>query len=114
MATGAWCTPGRTSIGYPGDGNLYSAWPHGFSTPEGAENTYKMNYLLVLGNRPEEYESKDPGRLIDHWRKNPHFLHLTSQQLDEAEAWAKDLYRRHFAATLEGAPGPGSKFCSAD
>ena len=67
----------QTRIGYPGDANLYRAWPLGFSTPESAENTYKMNYLLLLGNRPEEYESNEPGRLIDHWRKNPHLLQLT-------------------------------------
>ena len=91
----------RTRIGFPGDSNLYRAWPHGLSTPESAENTYKMNYLLLLGNRPEEHESDDPGRLIDHWRKNPNLLQLTNQQLDEAEAWSKDMYRRHFAGGLE-------------
>ena len=104
----------RTRMGFPGDSNLFNAWPHGFSTPESAENTYKMNYLLLLGNRPEEYESNDPGRLIDHWRKNPNLLQLTTQQLDEAEAWAKDMYHRHFAGSLEGASSPGNKFCSAN
>jgi len=104
----------RTRIGFPGDSNLYNAWPHGFSTPESAENTYRMNYLLLLGNQPEEYESDDPGRLIDLWRKNSNLLQLSDQQLDEAEAWAKDMYRRHFAGSLEGASSPGNKFCSAD
>jgi len=104
----------RTQIGFPEDSNLYNAWPHGLSTPESAENTYKMNYLLVLGNRPEEYESNDPGRLIDWWRRNPGLINFTNQQLDEAEAWAKDMYRRHFAGSLEGASRSDNKFCSAD
>ena len=103
-----------TQMGFPGDSNLYNAWPHGFSTPESAENTYKMNYLLLLGNRPEEFESKEPGRLIDHWRKNPNLLHLTIQQLDDAEAWAKIMYRRHFAGSQEGSSGSANKFCGAN
>lgn len=104
----------RTRMGFPGDSNLFNAWPHGLSTPESAENAYKMNYLLLLGSRPEEYESNDPGRLIDHWRRNPHLLQLTNEQLDEAEAWAKDLYRRHFAASKPEASSYREKFCSAD
>jgi hypothetical protein len=104
----------RTQMGFPGDSNLFNAWPHGFSTPESAENTYKMNYLLLLGNRPEEFESNDPGRLIDHWRKNPDLLQLTNDQLDEAEAWAKDMYRHHFAGGQEAGSSAGTKFCSAD
>jgi hypothetical protein len=104
----------RTRMGFPEDSNLYNAWPHGFSSPESAENTYKMNYLLLLGNRPEEFESNEPGRLIDYWRKDPSLIQLTTQQLDEAEAWAKDLYRRHFAGRQEGASRSDGKFCSAD
>jgi hypothetical protein len=46
----------RTRIGFPEDSHLYNAWPHGFSTPESAENSYKMNYLLLLGDRHEQYE----------------------------------------------------------
>src|SRR5688572_2422729 len=32
----------RTLMGFPGDSNLFNAWPHGLSTPESAENAYKM------------------------------------------------------------------------
>jgi hypothetical protein len=104
----------RTRIGFPGDSNLFNAWPHGFSSPESAENSYQMNYLLLLGNQPEEFESDDPGRLIDHWRKNPELLQLTREQLDEAEAWATDLYRHHFAGSQQPAWSSGNKFCSTD
>jgi hypothetical protein len=104
----------RTRLGFPGDSNINNAWPHGFSSPGSGENTYKMNYLLLLGNQFEEFESNDPGRLIDVWRKNPDLLGLTDQQLDAAEDWAKDMYRRHFAGSKEGSSVPGNKFCSAD
>lgn len=104
----------RTRLGFPGDSNINNAWPHGFSSPGSGENNFKMNYLLQLGNQHEEYESDEPGRLIDLWRKNPELIQLTNEQLDAAEAWAKDTYRRHFAGNPEAASRSASKFCSAD
>jgi hypothetical protein len=104
----------RTRLGYPGDSNINNAWPHGFSSPGSAENNYKMNYLLLLGNQHEEYEPDEPGRLIDHWRKHPDLIQLTNAQLDEAEAWAVDMYRRHFAGSQDAGSSSGARFCSSD
>lgn len=74
------------------DGLLLSAYPFGSSAPE---TLYKMNYLLTLGGATDAIAER-PQSIV---KNLPKIGELSDQQIQDAQAWARDTYSRYFAAT---------------
>ena len=86
----------RSRIGLQ-DFMLNSAYPFGSEHPETA---YRMNYLLMLGNRQNFETSVDPHEFVELLKKNKS---LTPKQFQEAEDWAHHMFDQHFNGSQEGA-----------
>jgi hypothetical protein len=86
---------GRATLYLP-DGMLRSAYPFGIDK---LETTYRMKYLLLLGDQTD-FEKDEPRRLTDLVKKN---RSLSAEQIQEAEAWAREMYDQHFNGSQEGA-----------
>lgn len=87
-----------------GDGLLNSAYPFGHSAPE---TMYKMNFLLTLGGATDSVIDH-PQSIVETSRTNGD---LSNQQIQEAEAWARDTYSKYFAATRYDAKAAADSFC---
>jgi hypothetical protein len=99
LARGDWSVVrylARSRIGLQ-DSMLRTAYPFGF---EHLETGYRMNYLLMLGNQHNFETSVDPRQFVEDTRK---FRSLTSEQIQQAEGWAKILFDQHFNGSQEGA-----------
>ena len=86
---------GRTSVNIQ-DGMLRQAYPFG---SDHLDTAYRMKYLLLLGKQPD-LEGNEARRLTDFWKQNKA---LTAEQIQQAEAWSKEMYDQHFNGSQEGA-----------
>jgi hypothetical protein len=93
---------GRVSV-YVSDGLLIGAYPFGQSSPE---TMYKMNFLLTLGGATDAVVDR-PQSIVKNLRTNGE---LSDQQVQEAEAWARDTYSKYFAATPYDAKAAADSF----
>ncbi|MGH8317104.1 MAG: hypothetical protein ACREUL_03885 [Steroidobacteraceae bacterium] len=92
----------RLSLGVQ-DGLLFSAYRFGSSAPE---TLYKMNYLLTLGGATDTV-AESPQSIV---KNLPKMGELSDQQIQDAQAWARDTYSKYFAATPYVAE-PTTSFC---
>jgi hypothetical protein len=88
------------------DGLLLSAYPFGSSAPE---TLYKMNYLLTLGGATDAIVER-PQSIVESL---PKMGELSDQQVQDAQAWARDTYSKYFAATPYVAE-PATSFCPSN
>lgn len=71
-----------------GDARLHTAYPIG-----SAETLYKMNFLLTLGGVTDT-STQRPQSIVRNVG-----VQLSSQQIEDAQEWARDTYSKYFAAT---------------
>lgn len=93
----------RLSLGVQ-DGLLFRAYRFGSSAPE---TLYKMNYLLILGGATDTVPER-PQSIV---KNLPKMGELSDQQIQDAQAWARDIYSKYFAATPYDASTPVYSFC---
>jgi hypothetical protein len=97
-----WLGRTRTELA---DGLLMQAYPIGI---DHLDTLYRMKYLLLLGKQPDVSKTEDTRRLVDFWKQNKK---LTSQQIEEAESQAQEMFDQHFNGSQEGASITGANFC---
>ncbi len=79
---------------YVGSGMLLGAYPYG---PDHPETTYRMEYLLMLGNQ-QDGEGLDARQVVDEWKPDER---VSAEQIAKAQAWAHQMYEKHFKAAKD-------------
>jgi hypothetical protein len=82
---------------------LENAYPFGEAAPD---TFYKMNFLLTLGGATDNPVQR-PQSIVGSFATNGA---LSDQQIQDAQAWARDTYNNYFAATPYVAE-PTTSFC---
>lgn len=82
---------------------LENAYPFGEVAPV---TYYKMNFLLTLGGATDN-GVQHPQSIVKIFARNGE---LSGQQIQDAQAWARDIYSNYFAATPYVAE-PTTAFC---